>query len=176
MRVTASVVSGIILLILGFVLLLSNILGIKINFFRLFPGVVLVILGIVILFGQFGGHHEVILDRKKIDINESLGEKNIIFAEGIIDLNDLPKLESTEKIKINVIFGSGRLILNPEIPSVVHASSVFANLELPQHSVSFIGSTEYRLGDIQPNQPFLDIEINVIFGQLEVIKPELEQE
>ncbi len=171
MRVTGSAVSGIILLILGVVLLLANILGLKINFFRLFPGVILLILGIIVLFGQFGGYHEVIFDRKKIDLSEPFREKNIIFAEGIIDLNDLTQLESTKKIKINVIFGSGKLILNPEIPSVVHASSVFANLELPKKSVSFIGSTEYRSGDIQDNQPFLDIEVNVIFGQLKVVKP-----
>jgi len=172
MRVTGSAVSGIILVILGGVLLLANVLGIKINFFRLFPGVILLILGIVVLFGQFGGHHEVIFDSKKINLSEPFREKNIIFAEGIIDLNDLTELESTKKIKVNVIFGSGRLILNPEIPSVVHASSVFANLELPEKSVSFIGSTEYRTGDIQAQQPFLDIEANVIFGQLKVTKPQ----
>jgi predicted membrane protein len=171
MRVTGSAISGIILLILGVVLLLANVLGIKINFFRLFPGVILVILGIVVLFGQFGGTHEVIFDRKKIDLSEPFREKNIIFAEGVIDLNDLTELESNKKIKVNVIFGSGRLILNPEIPSVVHASSVFANLELPEHSVSFIGSTEYRSGDIQAQKSFLDIETNVIFGQMKVIKP-----
>lgn len=171
MRVTGNAVIGMILLVIGLVLLFSNILGIKINFFRLFPGIALLILGVVILFGQFGGYHEVIFDRKKIDLNEPFKEKNIIFAEGIMDLNDLSKLESAKKIKINVIFGSGRLILNPEIPSVIHASSVFASAELPEHSVSFIGSTEYRSGDIQPQQPFLDIEANVIFGQLKVVKP-----
>ncbi len=171
MRVTGSAISGIILLILGVLLLLANVLGIKINFFRLFPGIILLILGIVVLFGQFGGSHEVIFDRKRIDLTESFREKNIIFAEGLIDLNDLTELESTRKIKINVIFGSGRLILHREIPSVVHASSVFGNLELPEHSVSFIGSTEYRTGDIQTNQPFLDVEANVIFGQMKVAKP-----
>jgi len=170
MRVTGSAVSGIILLILGGVLLLANVLGIKINFFRLFPGVILLILGIVVLFGQFGGHHEIIFDSKKINLSEPFREKSIIFAEGIIDLNDLNELKSTKKIKVNVIFGSGRLIINPEIPSVVHATSVFANLELPEKSVSFIGSTEYRTGDIQNQQPFLDIEANVIFGQLKVSK------
>ena len=75
-------------------------------------------------------------------------------------------------LRCNLSGLSRNYFLNNEIPSVVHASSVFANLELPQHSVSFIGSTEYRLGDIQPNQPFLDIEANVIFGQLKVIKTE----
>lgn len=171
MRITASAVSGIILLILGVVLLLANFLGIRINLFRLFPGVILVILGIIVLFGQLGGHHEAIFERKKIDMTEPYGEKNIIFAEGIIDLNEITKLKSSKKIKMNVIFGSGRMILNPEIPSVVQASSVFGSLELPQRTVNFIGSTEYRLGDIQDNEPFLDIEVNVIFGQLKVVKP-----
>jgi len=172
MRITGNVMIGIILLILGIVLLMANILGIKINFFRLFPGVLLVILGISILFGQFGSHNGVIFDKRKINVDKTFKEKNIIFAEGIIDLNDIKEIEATRKIKINVIFGSGRLILNPGVPSVIHASSVFANSELPENSVSFIGSTEYRMGDIQPGQSFLDIETNVIFGQLKVIKPE----
>jgi energy-coupling factor transporter transmembrane protein EcfT len=170
MRVTGSVVFGIILLILGIILLLANIFGFKINFFRLFPGVILLILGIIIIFGQFGGRHEVIFDRKTIDLNEPYIEKNIIFAEGEINLNDLEQLESGKKMKINVIFGSGKLVLNPEISTVVNASTVFGSLELPQRTVNFIGSTNYRFGDFQPEQPFLDIEINVIFGQLKTIK------
>ena len=172
MRFTGSIVIGIILLIFGVILLLANILGIRINLFRLFPGVILVILGIVVLFGQFGGHHEVIFDRKKIDLSEPFREKNILFADGLIDLNDLTELASSKKMKVNVIFGSGRLILNPGIPTVVHANSAFANLELPKNAVSFIGSTEYRIGDIQAGQPFLDIEANVVFGQLKVMEPD----
>lgn len=172
MRITGNTAIGIMFLILGIVLLLTNIFGIKINFFRLFPGVILVILGVFVLFGQFGGDHEIIFDQKKIDLTEPFGEKNIIFAEGTIDLNDLTEIKSTKKVKVNVIFGSGKLILNPKIPSIVHASTVFGNVEIPQHSVSFIGSTEYRLGEIKVQQPFLDIEINVIFGKLLVIEPE----
>jgi len=168
MRITGNAIIGMIFLILGAALLLVNLLGIKINFFRLFPGVILIILGVVVLFGQFGSHDEVIFDQRKIDINESFKEKNIIFAEGIIDLNDLIGLETTKKIKINVIFGSGRLVLNPEIPTVVHSTSVFANTELPGNSVSFIGSTEYKPKDFQAGSPFLDIETNAIFGQLKV--------
>jgi hypothetical protein len=171
MRITGNVISGIILLIVGFVLLLANFLGIKVNFFRLFPGIALLILGIVILFGQLGGRDELIFDSKKIDLSEPFREKNIIFAEGIMDLNDLKYSGASEKIKLNIIFGSGRLILNPDIPSVVHASSVFGNASLPGQSVTFIGSTEYRMGEIQPGMPYLDIEANVIFGQLKVVKP-----
>lgn len=172
MKFTGNAMIGIIFLILGIILLMTNILGIKINIFRLFPGVFLVILGIFVLFGQFGSHNEIIFDKKKINVNETFTEKNIIFAEGIIDLNDIKEIEANRKVKLNVIFGSGKLILNPVIPSVIHASSVFANSELPENSVSFIGSTEYRTSDIQPGEPFLDIETNVIFGQLRVIKPE----
>jgi hypothetical protein len=171
MRVSGSAVCGIILLILGIILLLANFLGIKVNFFRLFPGVILLILGIVVLFGQLGGEHEVIFDSKKIDLSAPWEEKNIIFAEGILDLSELKSLDSHQKIKMNVIFGSGKLILNPEIPSIIKASSVFSSLQLPGHTVNFLGSTEYRIGDIQPDKPYLDIEANVIFGQLKVIKP-----
>ena len=80
MRLSGSMVSGIILLIVGCVILLANFIGIRVNLFRLFPGTALLVLGIVILFGQFGGHHEVIFDRKKIDLSEPFREKNIIFA------------------------------------------------------------------------------------------------
>ncbi len=88
-----------------------------------------------------------------------------------MDLNDLKYSGASEKIKLNVIFGSGKLILNPDIPSVVHASSVFGSASLPGQSVTFIGSTEYRMGEIQPDMAYLDIEANVIFGQFKVVKP-----
>ena len=171
MKVTGSMVCGIILLVLGIILLLANVLGIKVNFYRLFPGVILLIIGIVVLFGQLGGEHEVIFDRKKIDLSEPFGEKNIIFAEGILDLSGLKSLDSHQKIKMNVIFGSGKLILNPEIPSIIKASSVFSSLQLPGQTINFLGSTEYRIGDIQPDKPYLDIEANVIFGQIKIVKP-----
>lgn len=171
MRITGSVVSGIILLVVGIVLLLANFFGIKINFYRLFPGVALVILGVFVLFGQLGGDHEVIFDRKRIDLSEPFKEKNIIFAEGIIDLGDLKLPESPKKIKINVIFGSGQLILNPTIPTIIQASTVFGNIQLPGQSVNFIGSTEYRSGNIQSGISYLDIEANAIFGQLRIVKP-----
>jgi len=171
MRITVNTAIGIIFLILGIVLLLANLLGIKISLYRLFPGVVLVILGVIVLFGQFGGNHEVIFDHRRIDLTEPFSEKNVIFAEGIIDLNDLTLLKTTKKIKINIIFGSGKLILNPGIPSVIHASVVFGNAEIPEHSVRFVGSAEYHFGEIGKQEPFLDIEANTIFGQLTVIKP-----
>ena len=170
MRITGNVISGVILLIVGFILLLANYLEIKVNFFRLFPGIALLILGIVILFGQLGGRDELIFDSKKIDLSEPFREKNIIFAEGIMDLNDIEYSGVSEKIKLNVIFGSGRLILNPDIPSVVHASSVFGSASLPGQSINLIGSTGYRTGKIQPDTPYLDIEVNVIFGQLKVVE------
>ena len=171
MRITGNVISGIILLIAGLVLLLANFLGIKVNFFRLFPGIAFLILGVFILFGQVGGRDELIFDHRKIDLSEPFREKNIIFAQGIMDLNDLKLPESSKKIKLNVVFGSGRLILNKNIPTIVHASSVFGSVQLPGQSVTFIGSTEYILGEIHSNIPYLDIETNVVFGQLKIIKP-----
>jgi len=171
MRPTGNIIIGVVLLIIGVIFLLSNVLGIRINLFRLFPGTILLILGIFILFGQFGGDHEVIFDSKKIDISEPFNEKNIIFAEGAIDLNDIRELKNTRKVKINVIFGSGKIILNPEIPSVINGSTVFGSMELPNHTVNFMGSAEYRTDNIKIENPFLDIEANAIFGHLKVIKP-----
>ena len=170
MKITGSMLSGIILLIVGCVLLLANFIGIRVNLFRLFPGIALLILGIVILFGQLGGHHEVIFDRKKIDLSEPFREKNIIFAEGIIYLNELKPITHHQKIKVNVIFASGKLVLNPGIPTVIHASSAFGNLKLPDRTVNFLGSTDYRTGDIKSTDPYLDIEANVVFGQLNIIR------
>jgi hypothetical protein len=168
MRLSGSMVSGIILLIVGCVILLANFIGIRVNLFRLFPGTALLVLGIVILFGQFGGHHEVIFDRKKIDLSEPFQEKNIIFAEGIMDLNELKPVTHHQKIKLNIIFASGKLILNPDIPTIIHASSAFGNLELPDRTVNFLGSTDYRTGDFESAEPYLDIEANVVFGHLNV--------
>ena len=171
MRITGNIISGVILLIVGFMLLLANFLGIKINLFRLFPGLAFLILGVIILFGQFGGRDETIFDRRKIDISEPFKEKNIIFAEGIVDLNDLDPLESTKKIILNVVFASSQLKLNQSIPTIIHANTVFGNLQLPGQSINIFGSTEYKSADIKPDEPYLEIGVDVVFGQLRIIKP-----
>lgn len=168
MRLTASNMTGIILLVVGIILLLANILNIKINIFRLVPGIILLIFGILVLFGQFSSHHGIIFDRNKIHIDQSGGERNIIFAEGILDLNDITEPEGKVPVKVNIIFGSGQLVLHSKSPCLVHASSVFSSLQLPDRTVNFMGSTEYQSASINKNSSFFDIEVNVIFGQFKI--------
>lgn len=170
MRITGNIISGIILLAVGIILLLANFLGIKINLFRLFPGIILLILGIMVLFGQLGSKDETIFDRKKIDIREPFKEKNIIFAEGIIDLNDLDLLKENKKIVLNVVFATSQIILNQSIPTIIHANTVFGNLQLPGQSINIFGSTEYKSTDLKTGEPYLEIETDVVFGQLRVVK------
>jgi len=76
-------------------------------------------------------------------------------------------------VKINTIFAQGRVILNTETPALIRASSAFGELELENSSLGAFGSRKFRIGDIDTDRGYLDIEANVVFGQLKFITTSL---
>ncbi|MBA7572829.1 hypothetical protein ES708_14615 [subsurface metagenome] len=77
--------------------------------------------------------------------------------------------DEVKKIEINAIFAEGKVILNPDVPTLIKASSAFGELELPDRSSVIFSSQKYRIGDISTNQGYLEIEASAVFGKLKFI-------
>jgi len=77
--------------------------------------------------------------------------------------------DEVKKIEVNTIFAEGKVILNPDIPTLIKASSAFGELELPDRSSVVFGSQKYRIGDISTNQGYLEIKASAVFGALKFI-------
>lgn len=171
MRLFGGAFIGIILLVIGVILLLNSFFNFNISVFKLTVGVVIVLFGVFILFNGFGfqDSRSIIFREGIIRVSEVQDEYNIIFASGTVDLSKVKIEDEVKKIKVNTIFAEGKVILNPDVPTLIKASSAFGELELPDRSSVVFGSQKYRIGDISTNQGYLEIEASAVFGKLKFI-------
>ena len=171
MRLFGGMFMGIMLLVVGVILLLNSIFNFNINIFKLILGIIIVLFGVFILFNGFGfeDSRNIIFREGVIRVSKAQDEYNIIFASGTVDLLKIIISNDIKKIKINAIFADGKVILNPEVPTVIKASSAFGELELPDKSSVIFSSKEYKTGKFSDNQGYFKIEANAVFGKLKFI-------
>jgi len=171
MRIFGGVFMGIMFLTVGIILLLNSFFNFNINMFKLTIGVVIVLFGVFILFNGFGfqDSRSIIFREGIIRVSEVQDEYNIIFASGTVDLSKVKIEDEVKKIKVNTIFAEGKVILNPDVPTLIKASSAFGELKLPDSSSVVFGSQKYRIGEISANQGYLEIEASAVFGALKFI-------
>ena len=171
MRLFGGAFIGIILLVIGVILLLNSFFNFNISVFKLTVGVVIVLFGVFILFNGFGfqDSRSIIFREGIIRVSEVQDEYNIIFASGTVDLSKVKIEDEVKKIKVNTIFAEGKVILNPDVPTLIKASSAFGELKLPDSSSVVFGSQKYKIGDINTDQGYLEIKASAVFGALKFI-------
>ena len=171
MRLSGGVFMGIIFLTVGIILLLNSIFNFNINIFKLTIGIFIVVFGIFILFNGFGFQDSgnIVFREGIIRVSEVQDEYNIVFASGTVDLSKVKIEDKVKKIEVNTIFAEGKVILNPDIPTLIKASSAFGELELPDRSSVVFSSQKYRIGDISTNKGYLEIKASAVFGKLKII-------
>ena len=171
MRIFGGVFMGIIFLTVGIILLLNSIFNFNINIFKLTIGIFIVLFGVFILFNGFGfqSSRNIVFREGIIRVSEVQDEYNIIFSSGTVDLSKVKIEGKVKKIEVNTIFADGKVILSPDVPTLIKASSAFGELELPDRSSVIFSSQKYRIGDISTNQGYLEIEASAVFGKLKII-------
>ena len=171
MRIFGGYFMGIVFLVIGIVLLLNSIFNFNVHTFKLIVGIVIVLFGVFILFNGFSfqDSRNIVFREGIIRVSEVQDEYNIVFASGTVDLSKVKIEDKVKKIKVNTIFADGRVILNPDVPTLIKASSAFGELELPDRSSVIFSSQKYKIGDISTNQGYLEIEANAVFGKLKFI-------
>lgn len=159
---------GVVLILLGISAILRT-FNINIPFGRFFFGLFIIYLGLIILTGGNIFKHSqqnIIFNELDIKITDTINDEyNIIFGSGVIDLTEISP-EKAKSVEINTIFGSSEILINPNIPVIIKASSVFGKVSLPNgNSISF-GDYKYT-SDNKDSEPII-VEVNVVFGSTEV--------
>jgi len=171
MRLFGGMFMGVVFLVVGVILLLNSLFNFNINIFKLILGIIIVLFGVFVLFNGFGfeDSRNIIFREGVIRVSKAQGEYNIIFASGSVDLSKVKVDDNVRKIKINTIFADGKVILNPDVPTVIKASSAFGELELPDKSSAIFSSKEYKIGEVSINKGYLEIEADAVFAKLRFI-------
>jgi len=171
MRILGGVFMGIVFLAVGIILILNTFFNFNINIFKLTIGIFIILFGVFILFNGFGfqDSRNIIFREGIIRVSEVQKEYNIIFSSGTVDLSKVKIEDKIKKIAVHTIFADGKIILNPDVPTLIKASSAFGELELPDRTSVIFSSQKYRIGDISTDQGYLEIEANAVFGKLKIM-------
>jgi predicted membrane protein len=178
MKMSATLIVGIILILLGTSAILKVAFNIDFPLLKIGFAALFIYIGIRIITGgsfkSFNNKDEnsIIFGEKTFTQVDNGKEYNVIFAGAIYDFSNITMMPGENKhIKLNTIFGGSKLLLNKNIAVRINSNTVFGGSSMPNGDNSAFGSTEYKTDTIQNDSiPCLTIEANTIFGGLKVIK------
>ena len=162
---------GILISLIGISIILKYVLNIDIPLGRIFFGIILVLIGIKIILGNSNRNYS----SKSVKVNRCYenGECNIIFSSGMIDLSNYKNGKKLPE-EINVVFGSGTILVPENMSLEIKTTTVFGSTEFPNHSYNGFAEDSFTIKGID-NTPIHRLETNAIFGKLiiDVIKTKI---
>jgi hypothetical protein len=100
---------------------------------------------------------------------ESRGnDYNVIFGRGYVDLSRLAPAGGGSHKEVNVIFGSGILHINPEVPTRIDMSSAFGTVVSPNGNSVAFGNMVYTTPSYREGADALRIKATAVFGRLRI--------
>jgi predicted membrane protein len=178
MKMSATLIIGIVLILLGLSAILKVIFNIDLPLLKLALAGFFIFIGIRLLTnGTFGfqcnkvDENSVIFGERTITNVDDGKEYNVIFGGAVYDLNDVTLEPGKNKhIKLNTIFGGSKLVLNKNLPVRINSNTVFGGTSMPNGNNSAFGEAEYRTDTLANDSlSHLIIEANTVFGGLKVL-------
>lgn len=162
----------ILLISLGALLLLNNILGVDLNFFKLGLSVILIVLGISVLSGSRDGaqvdrSHTVMFSEGKNTVRDGAKTERFttLFGAQKIKVEELH--EAGKILEISTIFGETKLQVPRSLPFHISGNAMFGEIDYPDgESISFGDRHFDALHDL--NQPVLHIQAQAYFGSIKI--------
>ena len=164
---------GVMLVLFGVSMILRAMFNLDIPIFRIVFALVIIYFGIKLLVGRqaFKGERNFSMFRNSdVTMSESGGEYNVIFGQSNIDLSNIDISESSKKVNVDVVFGSGNLLIDPRIPTKLKISTVFADCKLPHRNINFFGDSNYKTPAFVEGENYLLLNIDVVFGNVVIVE------
>ncbi|HHY82557.1 MAG TPA: hypothetical protein GX505_07745 [Clostridiales bacterium] len=157
---------GIFLFSSGVFLILKHYFNWNIPAFRVIIGLFLLSLGLSIIIGGVGyrDRSNIIFDQGRISIDKGSKDYNIVFGQGIIDLENVKAEEVGKKVEVNTVFGSSEIILPKSLAVEIRANSVFSSTSFPDNSSLSFGDRKFLSDPQDKGQPDFILEVNTVFG------------
>ena len=164
---------GVMLVLFGASMILRAVFNLDIPIFRIVFALVIIYFGIKLLVGRqaFKGEGNFSMFRNSdVTMSESGGEYNVVFGQSNIDLSHIDISESSKKVNVDVVFGSGNLLIDPQIPTKLKISTVFADCKLPHRNINFFGDSNYKTPAFVEGENYLLLNIDVVFGNVVIVE------
>jgi predicted membrane protein len=116
--------------------------------------------------GSFG-HKGVFFRSLDIDSSGKLFDGyQIVFSRTTFDLDGMEKSGEITDLSINNFFSGNTIYLPPDIPVNIRVYAVFAGVKMPGRNSPMFGRGTYMSGDFDPGKPHMNINVNVLFGNI----------
>jgi predicted membrane protein len=161
---------GVFLIVFGLAIIIRMVFHINIPLFRLAIAFLLIYAGFSMLMCSNGvkrGHQNLHFNETQQKITQPHEDFNTLFSRTTIDLSNANFPDG--KATINTVFGSSILVIGADQPIKIHINSAFAGAKIPDGNTITLGNYTYKSPKIKEGQPFLEVEANVIFGELQII-------
>ena len=180
----SKVLIPVLIIIFGVLMLLRNLFGWNISFFRVLVGVVIVAIGISLLTGgarwfregfgsqnraearykgaPAGADQEIVFSQRHFTATGS-AKFSYIFSSGTVDLTNLPSGQYT--IQVDAIFAGVTVYVRPGQEIKVRGGAAFGSFRTP-------GGDGVYFGNIGRGEGDATLEGTAVFGGIEVIERE----
>ena len=174
MKMGSGLFWGLLLIILGLSFIFRIIFNIDFPLFKIFIAFVFIFLGFRLLFGSFGilnftaGENDVVFGERNYSQFENHKEYNIVFGKGTYDFRNLDLEDGKKTIKVSTVFGGSIIKLPRDMPVRIKVDAAFAGANLPNGNSVVFGSSYYESPNLDKENPYLDLRIDVVFGGIDV--------
>jgi hypothetical protein len=156
------------LVLLGIAVIIRAAFGIHIPLFRILLALLLFYMGISIL---VGARSQRSYYRRHVETSAPAPREqhDVIFGAWDTDLTNVELKGQVIRQEVSVVFGSGRIAIDPELPTRIDVSSAFAEVRMPDENNVPFGKYTYRTKSLDESKPYLRIKASVVFGRLDII-------
>jgi hypothetical protein len=168
---------GVFFILVGLNILLKTFFHFDLPFFKVAFGLLIIFMGISVMFpskwhDEFGAKtdgHATMFARQEIGGAAVPHEHSVVFGSAKIDLTKL-EVNETVKIKVDTVFGSTEIKIDPMKPLKISGNSAFGGIQMPDGNSTAFGAINYRTDSYKEGQPYISLEVNTVFGGTEINK------
>ena len=175
MKMSGAIFWGSILLIIGLTMIVNVVFKINLPVFRIVIATVFIFIGIKLLLGRHVrvfGHESTHCTStfQHMKNNDAAQEFNVVFSKGNVDLRSVNVDGAVPvNVQVHTVFGSSTILLQRDTPVRIKSNTAFAAVDLPNAQNVVVGSTSYQSDSLDLSKGFLDLELDVVFGNTKVV-------
>jgi len=139
------------------------VLNIDLHLGSIFFGIILILFGLNLIFGH--AVRPAVKHHQRVNYYSGNRDHNILFSSGTIDLTNI-RDGGKYPGEINVVFGSGVVLIPDTMNVQISTTTVFGSTNLPDRSYNGFGEDTLTLNN-NPAAPLMKIETNTVFGRLD---------
>lgn len=174
---------GIFILVSCAVLLIMAVLGIGFPVLKIIALTFVIVLTLKVIQVTYfpwsgrSGNNTVFFRSLDIDSSGKLPDSyQLFFSRTTFDLDGMEQTGQITDLAINNFFSGNTVYLPSDIPVSIRVDAVFAGVKMPGRNSPMFGRGTYTSGDFDPGKPHININANVVFGNIVFMRKPLSPE